>query len=88
MLLKDILSKIQIEKVTGNTDIEIKDVQHYSPFVTEGSLFICIEGFKTDGQLYIEEQSRRYLMYGHISVSTGDFPTTRDPLYMRQNMKR
>lgn len=59
MLLKDILSKIQIEKVTGNTDIEIKDVQHYSPFVTEGSLFICIEGFKTDGQLYIEDAINR-----------------------------
>ncbi len=59
MLLKDILNKIQIEKVTGNTDIEIKDVQHYSPFVTEGSLFICIEGFKTDGQLYIKDAINR-----------------------------
>ena len=59
MLLKDILSKIQIKKVTGNTDIEIKDVQHYSPFVTGGSLFICIEGFKTDGQLYIKDAINR-----------------------------
>ncbi|NMA03587.1 MAG: UDP-N-acetylmuramoyl-L-alanyl-D-glutamate--2,6-diaminopimelate ligase [Clostridiales bacterium] len=55
MLLKDILNKIKVEKVIGDTDIEIKDIQHYSPFVTEGSLFICIEGFKTDGQFYIKE---------------------------------
>ena len=59
MLLRDILNKIKIKKVTGDTDINIKDIQHYSPFVTKGSLFICIEGFKTDGQLYIKEAINR-----------------------------
>ena len=55
MLLKDLLNKIEIKKVTGDTNIDIKNIQYYSPFVTKGSLFICIEGFKTDGQLYIRD---------------------------------
>lgn len=59
MLLKELLNKIKTKKVTGNTNINIKDIQHYSPFVTRGSLFICIEGFKTDGQLYINDAISR-----------------------------
>ncbi len=55
MLLRELLSNTEVKKIIGDTNINIKNVQHYSPFVTEGSLFICIEGFKTDGQLYIKD---------------------------------
>lgn len=59
MILKELISKIKTKKVIGVTDIDIKDVQYYSPFVTKGSLFICIEGFKTDGHLYIQDAINR-----------------------------
>ncbi len=59
MLLKELISEIKTKKVIGVTDIDIKDVQYYSPFVTKGSLFICIEGFKTDGHLYIQDAINR-----------------------------
>ena len=29
MFLRDILNKIKIKKVVGDTDINIKDIQHY-----------------------------------------------------------
>lgn len=55
MLLKELIHNIELKKVTGDTNIEIKDIQYYSPLVTKGSLFVCVEGFKTDGQKYIQD---------------------------------
>lgn len=55
MVLEELLKTISLKRVIGKTNIKIKDLQYYSPFVTKGSLFICIEGFKTDGHLYIQD---------------------------------
>ena len=54
MLLKDLIKRIEVLKIVGNLDIEIKMV-YDSRQVEEGSLFICIEGFKDDGHDYINK---------------------------------
>ncbi|MFW5979820.1 MAG: UDP-N-acetylmuramoyl-L-alanyl-D-glutamate--2,6-diaminopimelate ligase [Halanaerobiales bacterium] len=55
MKLKKIIKNISTEKVIGNTSIEIDHITHDSRKVKNNTLFICIEGFNTDGHIYIEE---------------------------------
>ncbi len=59
MYLQELLKGIQVEKIIGNMDIDIEDIYFDSRFVTQKSLFICIEGFKTTGSLYINEAIQR-----------------------------
>lgn len=55
MLLKELLNDIKFTKVKGNINIDITDIHFDSRLVTKGSLFICVDGFKTTGHMYIEE---------------------------------
>ena len=55
MLLEKILQSIEKERVNGETQIEIDSITYDSSKVKENSLFICIEGFNTDGHNYIED---------------------------------
>lgn len=55
MELKRILNKIDGLKDKGNLDIQISNVTSDSREVREGSLFIAIKGFETDGHKYIEK---------------------------------
>ena len=52
MLLKDLLSDVKFQ---GNADIEIKDIVSDSRKVTNGSAFVCIRGYETDGHLYAQK---------------------------------
>lgn len=52
-MLKDILYKVNIRSVKGNTGIDIKDLQTDSRKVTPGSCFIAIKGTLTDGHDFI-----------------------------------
>ncbi len=54
MILQDILYKVSIRTVKGNTDIEIKDLQIDSRKVTAGTCFIAVKGYATDGHNYID----------------------------------
>jgi UDP-N-acetylmuramoyl-L-alanyl-D-glutamate--2,6-diaminopimelate ligase len=54
-MLKDILYKVNIRSVQGNTGIEVKDLQIDSRKVTAGSCFIAIDGSTTNGHNYIEK---------------------------------
>lgn len=55
MLLKSMLTGLEFECVRGNLDIEITGVQQDSRKVTQGTLFLAIKGFKSDGHDYIEK---------------------------------
>ena len=54
-LLKDILYKVAIRSVAGNTGIEISDVQLDSRKVGKGCLFIAVKGVAADGHKFIEK---------------------------------
>ena len=58
MLLSQVLAGI---KATWNKkmDVEIKSVAYNSQKVKEGSLFVCIKGFATDGHRYIADALSR-----------------------------
>ena len=52
--LKDILYKVSVEAVYGNTDKEISTVAFDSRKVSENGLFVAIKGTITDGHQYID----------------------------------
>ncbi len=52
MKLKELFQGIDYEIISGDSDIEISGVQYDSRKVTPNSLFVCIDGFKTDGHLF------------------------------------
>ncbi|HTE23579.1 UDP-N-acetylmuramoyl-L-alanyl-D-glutamate--2,6-diaminopimelate ligase [Flavitalea sp.] len=53
-VLQDILYKVAIRSVSGNTGIEVKDLQIDSRKVTNGSAFIAIRGAVADGHQFID----------------------------------
>lgn len=53
MLLKELVSGLDIKSSKGNDEINITGIAVDSRKVRKGYIFVCIEGFKTDGHLYI-----------------------------------
>lgn len=54
MKLKEILDGLDVKKITGSTELEIRNITTNSKEVEKGSMFIAIKGFRTDGHEYIE----------------------------------
>lgn len=55
MTLQDILYKVSIRSVYGNTAIPVQDLQLDSRKVTTGSVFIAVKGSATDGHQFIDQ---------------------------------
>ena len=53
-MLKDILYKVSLRSVKGNTGIDVTDLQIDSRKVSDGSCFIAVKGSISDGHNYIE----------------------------------
>lgn len=53
MKLKDLLKDIPVLEATADMDMEIGNVAYDSRKVTEGSLFVAISGFASDGNRFI-----------------------------------
>lgn len=55
MLLRDILYKVAVRTIAGNTGIEIADVQIDSRKVKPGAAFVAVRGVAADGHEFIEK---------------------------------
>ena len=55
MLLRDVLYKVAIRTVAGNTGIDIKDIQIDSRKIRPGAVFVAIRGTAADGHQFIDE---------------------------------
>ncbi len=55
MLLSTLIKDIKIEHIQGEFDPEIKGIAYDSRKVRPGYLFVAVEGFKTDGHIYLEK---------------------------------
>ena len=53
MKLKELLKGISVLECTADPELEISDVHYDSRKVTEGSLFVAISGFASDGNRFI-----------------------------------
>jgi UDP-N-acetylmuramoyl-L-alanyl-D-glutamate--2,6-diaminopimelate ligase len=54
-ILQDILYKVSIRSVRGNTQTVVKDVQIDSRRISKGTAFIAIKGVASDGHHYIDK---------------------------------
>ncbi|HEX9061238.1 MAG TPA: UDP-N-acetylmuramoyl-L-alanyl-D-glutamate--2,6-diaminopimelate ligase [Clostridia bacterium] len=52
MLLKDLLDGLDVVEIKGDTNVEISSIAYDSRKVRNGSVFVCISGFKSDGHDY------------------------------------
>lgn len=57
-ILQDILYKVNIRSVQGNTGMEVKDIQLDSRKVSAGTCFIAVKGMALDGHNFIENAVR------------------------------
>ena len=55
MVLAALLEKLEYELVSGSEDMQIENVVYDSRKVTEGSVFICIQGGTADGHTFIPD---------------------------------
>lgn len=55
MQLSELLKNLKYQCVCGQIETEITQIVYDSRKVTEGSLFICVEGANSDGHNYVEE---------------------------------
>jgi UDP-N-acetylmuramoyl-L-alanyl-D-glutamate--2,6-diaminopimelate ligase len=55
LILQDILYKVSIRSVKGNTNIEVKDLQIDSRKISAGSCFIALKGTAADGHAFISK---------------------------------
>jgi UDP-N-acetylmuramoyl-L-alanyl-D-glutamate--2,6-diaminopimelate ligase len=54
MLLCNLIEGLEIFRFSGNLNGEVKNIAYDSRKVIQGSLFVCIEGFKEDGHRYAQ----------------------------------
>lgn len=59
MKLNGLINELEITVLKGDLDINVKTIANDSRKVTEGSLFVCIDGFETDGHQYINSAIER-----------------------------
>lgn len=55
MRLTQLLNSIKVLKRSNDKDIDIKGVAYHSQKVSEGFLFVCVKGYKTDGHKYLSQ---------------------------------
>jgi len=73
MRLKDLISHSEIKGTKGNIEVEVKDIVCDSRKVKEGTLFVAIRGYTTDGHSYIEEALKR----GATAIVAEEFDLSR-----------
>lgn len=55
MRLKELLSEIPYTIISGSEDTEITSIAYDSRKVKQGSLFVCVTGYQTDGHAYAQQ---------------------------------
>lgn len=59
MRLRDLINHLEIKDVNGDIEVEIKDIAYDSRKVKDGSLFIAIRGYNSNGHGYINDAIKR-----------------------------
>lgn len=73
MLLKSMLNGLEHELVFGDVNIDISSVHQDSRKVSEGTLFIAIKGFQSDGHTYIDKAIDKGARALVVTQIEGDF---------------
>lgn len=71
-ILQDILYKVRLQSVKGNTGVPVYDVQIDSRKISAGSVFVAIRGEKSDGHSFIDKA----VQLGAVAIVCEQFPAT------------
>ncbi len=74
-MLKDLLYKVSIRTLAGDTSVAVKGLQSDSRKVSAGSCFLALPGSQTDGHEYIQSA----IQNGATSIICGQMPATVQP---------
>ena len=64
MILQELLYKISIKSIVGNTTVEVNGLEIDSRKVSAGNAFVALKGTINDGHIFISEVEKK-----NISVS-------------------
>lgn len=59
MKLQELIREVPVLRITGDPNTEIHELAYDSRKVQDGSLFFCIQGYKTDGHAYAAEAVKK-----------------------------
>lgn len=75
MILKDLIKGLELLDITGDINIAVDSIAYDSRKTKNGSLFVCIEGFKADGHKYIpqaiENGTKALIVQSEVEVPEG-----------------
>lgn len=75
MLLKNILKDCKVRDVIGDINIEISNIEFDSRKVTEGTLFVCVKGFSSNGHDFIDEATgkgaKAFIIQDDVEIKEG-----------------
>lgn len=74
MKLVEVLTGIDYTLIKGSKDLEISEIQYDSRSVKNGDLFVCIEGYATDGHKYIDSAYKNGASVIIIGKDVEDLP--------------
>ena len=82
MKLKEVLNNLDIKSISGDIDIDINNIEYDSRKVSEGTLFVCVKGFNSDGHKYInsaiEKGAKVFLVEEDINIEGYTFIKVED----------
>lgn len=82
MKLKDLLRSIRYKVYQGNDDLEVAHIAYDSRQVKENTLFICIEGFQTDGHQYAFDAIKKGATALLVQKEMDDIPSNITVIYV------
>lgn len=59
MIITELIKDLKDARIIGDKDLEVSGISYNSKYVEKGSLFVCIEGYKSDGHEYIGEAVKK-----------------------------
>ena len=75
MKLKELIKGLKVVEYEGDLEIEIGSIAYDSRKSREGSVFVCIEGFKVDGHKYIpqaiENGTKAFIVQKEVEMPDG-----------------
>ena len=85
MLISDIIEKSDIVETIGNTNIHIDKISYDSRRVSKNAVFVCINGFKSNGNDYINDA----ILKGATIIITEEKPQNIDvPVIIVKNARK
>jgi len=54
-LLREILYKVEINSISGNTSLEVNNIEFDSRLIKEGDIYVAVNGVNVDGHTFISQ---------------------------------